>query len=99
MLKYKDKFQYIIKKIIKNKLIYTNLNNFNIKSIIYNNYLNLNYYEENDINTSNKIYYLLFILIDILKNIFLENGKIMFINSNVYYQNYYFEKLKNTTQY
>ena len=99
MFKYKDKFEFIFKKILNNQLIYSNLNNFNINYIIYNNYLNLIKNQKNDMIIYNKIYYLLLIIIDILNLVFFKNNKIVFINSNIFYQNFFYNKLKNTTQY
>lgn len=99
MIKYKEKFEYIIKKIINKQLNNYNLNNFNLNYILYNNYLNAYALKKNDILISNKIYYLFSIFFDILHNVFLENGKIVFINSNLYFELFFYENIKNTNQY
>jgi len=99
MLKYKEKFNYIIKKIINDQIFSTSLSNLNINDVLYNKFLNLLNTDKNDIIISNKIYYLLNIFIDLLKNLFLENGKIIFINSNLYYSSFFYNYLKDMSQF
>jgi hypothetical protein len=101
MLKYKDKFEFIFKKILKNQLIVTNLNNFhqNINYIIYNNYLTLLNNEKNDVIIYNKIYYLFIMFSDILKDVFNKHGRLVFVNSNLYYNHLLYTFSKNTGQY